>query len=214
VDGSRFPLRHFLLPPNLLSLLRVVLVWPVVLCLKADNPRANLVLAGLVVAMTITDFLDGWLSRRLNQVTELGKLLDPLADKIAMVAGLAALIIYRRFPLPLVVVLVYRDLVILVLGLWMARRDKVPESNWWGKWNTGIVSFAAFLFILGVKNWIFWVYYVAGFILTVVSGFFYYRTGERFFIKEPSTRILLRVATLLVTAAVITFALSLPEMLA
>jgi len=207
---SRFPPRHFLLPPNLLSLLRVALVWPVVLCLKADTPRANLILAGLVVVMTLTDFMDGWLSRRLHQVTELGKLLDPLADKIAMVAGLAALIVYRKFPLPLVVVLVYRDLVILVMGLWMARKDQVPESNWWGKWNTGIVSFAAFLFILGVKNWIFWVFYIAGFVLTVVSGFFYYRTGERFFIQKPARRILWRTVALLVTAAVITLALHLP----
>jgi len=119
---AKFPIKHFFYISNLLSLLRIALILPIVYLLKINTSQGNLLLAGLAVILIASDYFDGFFSRKLNQVTELGKLLDPLADKISMAVILVALILYREFPLSLVILLMYRDLLILAAGTLYARR--------------------------------------------------------------------------------------------
>ena len=82
----RIHAREFLLIPNLLSLLRLLLI-PVVVFLVARGHNTAALL--LILFGMVTDILDGYLARRLNQVTELGKIIDPLGDKL----GTAALVV-------------------------------------------------------------------------------------------------------------------------
>jgi cardiolipin synthase (CMP-forming) len=100
--------------PNLLSFLRILLI-PVFVTLIVNEPTttAGILLFGVVVA---TDWVDGWVARRTGQVSELGKILDPTADRLAIAAGLIALVIRGVFPLWAALLILVRDVVILSVG--------------------------------------------------------------------------------------------------
>jgi CDP-diacylglycerol--glycerol-3-phosphate 3-phosphatidyltransferase len=138
---SKITAADFVRVPNLVSLLRVALT-PVMVYLlwKGDNTSALICLALMIVA-GISDGLDGYLARRLNQVTQLGLVLDPVADKI-MVAGLViALIWFRDFPLWLALIIVGRDLLILLTGLLLLKGQRLlVPSNLSGKYAFAAIT--------------------------------------------------------------------------
>ncbi|MCU1583164.1 MAG: hypothetical protein QOD27_2080 [Microbacteriaceae bacterium] len=103
--------------PNILSFIRLGLV-PVFLVLIILGHDA-LALLTLIVS-SITDFLDGVLARRLNQVTRLGQLLDPAADRLFIFAALIGLAIRGVIPWWLLAIIVGRDVVLLILGVVLA----------------------------------------------------------------------------------------------
>lgn len=100
--------------PNLLSFLRLLLV-PVFLLLivQAEDALALLVL----VVSSVTDFLDGLIARRLNQVTRLGQLLDPAADRLFIFTALIGLAVRDVIPWWLVIVIAGRDVMLAVIGI-------------------------------------------------------------------------------------------------
>jgi cardiolipin synthase len=101
--------------PNVLSFLRILLI-PVFVTLIA---RPSTTTWGLILfaAVVATDWVDGWAARRTGQVSELGKILDPTADRLAIAAGLIALVVRGVFPLWAALLVLIRDGVILVVGL-------------------------------------------------------------------------------------------------
>lgn len=103
--------------PNLLSLIRLALV-PVFLVLVIEG-HDRLALATLIVC-SATDYLDGVLARRLNQVTRLGQLLDPAADRLFIFATVIGLALRGVVPWWLMAIIVGRDVALLVLGIVMA----------------------------------------------------------------------------------------------
>lgn len=111
--------------PNLLSSLRIALI-PlfVVLIVDHDTTMWGLLLFALVAA---TDWMDGLLARRLGQVSELGKVLDPTADRLAMAAGLIALAVRGVFPWWAAALILARDAVVLAVGvgLLIGRRVRI-----------------------------------------------------------------------------------------
>lgn len=204
---AKFPLKHFFYISNLLSLLRLVLIVPIIYLLKINTPAGNIWLIVLAVILISSDYFDGFLARKLNQVTELGKLLDPLTDKISMALILVALIIFRKFPLSLVIFLIYRDLLILAAGALIARREKIPESNWWGKVNTTVVSFTGFFFILNMRNVAFMVFFFASYLTIFISAIVYYSWGEHLFFKTKAQQWAARGLLIVVTFLLLFFIL-------
>ncbi|WP_245836307.1 CDP-alcohol phosphatidyltransferase family protein [Paramicrobacterium agarici] len=99
--------------PNLLSFLRLALVPVFLILLVEGNDVAALIVLGV---SGFTDFLDGFLARRLNQVTRLGQILDPAADRLYIVAALLGLGWRELIPFWLAIVIVARDVMLLVLG--------------------------------------------------------------------------------------------------
>jgi len=101
--------------PNLISSLRIALI-PVFVALivEPDTRRAGLVLFVVVVA---TDWVDGALARATGQVSDLGKVLDPVADRLAIAAGLIALVVADAFPLWAAFLILVRDVTVLIAGL-------------------------------------------------------------------------------------------------
>ena len=101
--------------PNALSFLRIALI-PVFVWLIVDRDTtfAGLVLFGLVLA---TDWVDGAIARATGSVSELGKLLDPVSDRLAIAAGLVALVVRDAFPLWAALLILVRDGLVLVAGL-------------------------------------------------------------------------------------------------
>ncbi len=142
---------RFLTVSNLLSISRAVLVIPFVAVLLSDLPGARLWACLIMAVAALTDKLDGSLARRLNQVTDWGKILDPLADKIGVAAGAAALLVLGAIPLWFLAVLVGRDLLILCGGLYLKMKKGIlMQSNETGKWTIGLISLTLFLAVTGL----------------------------------------------------------------
>src|SRR4029450_4917266 len=118
--------------PNVISSLRIALI-PVfvVLIVDPDTRRAGLVLFAVVVA---TDWVDGALARATGQVSDLGKILDPVADRLAVPAALIALVVADAFPLWAALLILVRDVTVLVAGLvLLTKRRARIEVRYLGK---------------------------------------------------------------------------------
>jgi CDP-diacylglycerol--glycerol-3-phosphate 3-phosphatidyltransferase len=113
--GQRADTDRILTIPNVISSLRIALI-PVffALIVDPDTTAAGLVLFVFVVA---TDWVDGAIARATGQVSELGKVLDPVADRLAIAAGLIALVVADAFPLWAALLILVRDLAVLVAGI-------------------------------------------------------------------------------------------------
>jgi len=109
--------------PNALSVTRILLtpafVWLIV---DRDTTFTGLLLFGVVVS---TDWLDGYIARRTGQVSEVGKMLDPTADRLAIAAGLVALVVRGAFPLWAALLILVRDVAILIAGVTLLVTRKV-----------------------------------------------------------------------------------------
>ena len=118
--------------PNAISALRIALipvfVWLIV---DEDTTTAGLIMFGFVVA---TDWVDGTIARRTGQVSELGKVLDPVADRLAIAAGLIALAVRGVFPVWAAVLILVRDVAVLLVAVFLLTRRHVRiEVRWIGK---------------------------------------------------------------------------------
>lgn len=139
--------------PNLLTLLRIVLIPCFVICYYLPMPRAHLLAAIVFTVAAITDWLDGFLARRLNQTSRLGAFLDPVADKL-MVAVVLVVLLQARPELWLagpVAVIIGREITVSALREWMAEvgaRRKVAVSML-GKIKTTLQMIALILLTVG-----------------------------------------------------------------
>jgi cardiolipin synthase (CMP-forming) len=118
--------------PNGISAARIALI-PVfvALILDHDTTTTGLVLFAVVVA---TDWVDGAIARRTGQVSDVGKILDPVADRLAIAAGLIALVLRGIFPLWAAAAILARDLAVLLVGaVALVRGDVRVEVRWIGK---------------------------------------------------------------------------------
>ncbi len=125
---------------NAVSLLRAVLIVPAV-WLIALGPNYVWEAFGVVVVMIVSDWIDGWLARRRGEISQWGKMLDPLADKVAVGAITIAMVVFKGLPVWLVVVVLLRDVVIFLGGMYLVKRhDVLLSSNFWGKVTTLVLS--------------------------------------------------------------------------
>ena len=125
---------------NGLSFLRILLVIPIAILLF--QPGSRMLVAGLLVFAALTDLLDGYLARIMNEVSEFGKIIDPLADKIAVGVVCLILMVQGKVPLWFFLVAVVRDLIIFLGGVYIRRKRGVTlQSNMFGKWTVTSVAF-------------------------------------------------------------------------
>jgi cardiolipin synthase len=120
--------------PNILSLIRVALI-PFVLFyyLKGEVKLAGIAL----IISAVTDVGDGFIARRFNQTTALGKILDPVADKLTQCCVATLLCLTYPALIPLALVLAVKELLMGFMGITLLRRGKQPFSaRWWGKLAT------------------------------------------------------------------------------
>lgn len=124
--------------PNLMTLGRIACI-PVFLALLSYENRRNSFLAALVfAAAAISDWLDGWLARVSNKVTTLGKFLDPLADKLIVMAAMVMMVRLGRLAAWVVIVLLARELVVSGLRTIAAGEGMVIAAGQEGKWKTSL----------------------------------------------------------------------------
>lgn len=131
---------------NLLSLSRMLLVVPTAFAVWYD---AKALAVALFVLAAVTDYLDGFFARRLNQISDLGKVLDPLADKVYVAVVVVQLLVMGILPFWFVAVVLARDLLILAGGLYVEKATGIVlPSNWVGKWAVGALSLTVLLMYL------------------------------------------------------------------
>ncbi len=127
---------EFLNVPNLLTLGRIALI-PLVLVLMAQDTKPSLALAALVyAAAAVTDWLDGWVARNFDQGSILGRFMDPVADKILVMAVCVMLVELSRLPAWLVVLLLTREISITALRMVAESEGLRLGVDQTGKWKT------------------------------------------------------------------------------
>jgi nicotinamide-nucleotide amidase len=134
--------------PTALTLSRLVAIPALMVLLVVSFPYHDQVGAAVFVAASLTDTLDGNLARRRGQVTELGKFLDPLADKLFILSVLIVLVQEGSLPAWVVVVIFGRELLITVLRSLSASQGRVIAATPWGKTKTVLQVLAVILLIL------------------------------------------------------------------
>jgi len=133
--------------------MRAMFVLPAIFCIIASQNDTNIyfLVAAICVAAAATDILDGFIARRTDSVTEFGKIVDPLADKIFVGLVVITMAAYGLIPIWFLATVVGRDLLILSVGLWAKKKlSVVLPSNYIGKIAVILISFTI-LFII-IKN--------------------------------------------------------------
>ena len=139
-------------PANLISLMRAMFVLPAIFCIIAsqDDTHLYFLVAAIFVAAVLTDVLDGIIARRTDSVTELGKIVDPLADKIFIGLVVITMAVYNLIPIWFIVIILARDLVILAGGMWAKKKlGVVLPSNYPGK--IAVITIALTLFLIIIR---------------------------------------------------------------
>lgn len=159
--------------PNMLTVLRVLLIPFFVLFMIGDITEIDKYLAlGIFIAASLTDMLDGYLARKNNQVTNFGKFMDPLADKLLVSAALICLMDMEKLPCWIVIIIISREFVISGFRLIASDNGIVIAASWWGKAKTISQMFMIILLIAdfgGVFDVINQILIYAALVLTVIS---------------------------------------------
>ena len=141
----------------------------------------------LIIMIVLTDFLDGYVARKADEITNFGKLIDPVADKVCMMVVMIYLIITYQIPfLIFFITLVLRDTFLIIIGVYlMFSQEEVFQSNRSGKWFMGITALMMVLFLfqepLAIPGYVLWTSYLISMLLFAFSTFEYIRRYFRYF---------------------------------
>ena len=131
---KNFKAKDLLTIPNLLSILRILLIAPFVYFFLVQNYIAAAV---ILIVSGLSDACDGFIARTFNQITDVGKMLDPIADKLTLIAIMVCITIFTPIVLPVMVVLIIKDVVMLIGGSKLLKKDIAPPAaKWYGKVGT------------------------------------------------------------------------------
>jgi len=139
--GSRPPsvlLREMWNLPNMLTLGRILLIPVFVYFIGDGDPRSSLAAGSIFTLAALTDVVDGFLARRWNMITVVGKLLDPLADKLIVAAAMVMLVWLGRISAWIVIVLLSREFIVTGLRQVAASEGLVIAAGQEGKWKTAL----------------------------------------------------------------------------
>lgn len=163
---------------NRLTVLRVILIpfFLLSLYLLSDD-YANIVAVSIFIVASLTDFLDGYIARSRNLVSNFGKFMDPLADKLLVTSALIYFVEVSIIPAWVVIIIISREFAISGIRVLAAKENIVIAASWWGKIKTAVtmVMIIVILFELNIMyiDYIEMTLIVLATGLTVVSGLDY-----------------------------------------
>jgi cardiolipin synthase len=176
--------------PNLLTLSRILVIPIFLAAFALPGPAANWLAFGLFVAASLTDWLDGFLARRLGQTSEFGRFLDPVADKLLVAAALVMLVADGRAPALAALIILCREILISSLREFLAREALKLPVTMLAKIKTASQMTALCVLLVGeaapgvglsaglVLDGGAWLLWLAA-VLSVASGWGYVRHGVR-----------------------------------
>lgn len=134
--------------PNLLSMFRIVLIIPMIVFFLSKNYIGAVI---CIVISGLSDMFDGMIARRFNQISKLGKMLDPIADKLTLVAVIICIGILIPNLRLLVIILAAKDILMLIGGAYLIHRGITPPAaKWYGKIAT-VVFYISVTAIVGIE---------------------------------------------------------------
>lgn len=157
---------------NKITLLRISFIPLIALVLLLPSIPYNMLIAALLFfVIALTDLIDGYVARKLGEVTDLGKVFDPLADKLLVTVILLCLVELRTVSAIPVMIIVFRELLILGIRIVAGSHGKIIAASLGGKWKTVFQDAAVLMLILNVPYGVlvFW----TSVVLTVTSGLEY-----------------------------------------
>lgn len=134
--------------PNLLTIGRILLIPVFVILFAEPTPDRSLAAACVFVIAAVTDLLDGYLARRRGQVTSLGKLLDPVADKLLVLSGLILLVGFERVPAVIAILIIAREVAVTGVRAVAASQGIVLSAETLGKYKMVLQVVAIVMLIL------------------------------------------------------------------
>lgn len=164
--------------PNSVTFLRILLIPLIVyLLLSTGIPNNDLIAVVIFAIVAFSDAIDGYLARRLDQVTVLGKLLDPIADKLLVLSVLLCFVELRVISSIPVMVLIARDLLVSGIRMTAGASGKIIAAEKLGKYKAALLDIACAMIILRIEygTLVLWL----GVILSIVSGIDYFRKNMR-----------------------------------
>lgn len=140
--------------PNKLTVLRVIMIPFFVVMLMLDggtNQMYRYIAAAIFIIASFTDFLDGSIARKYGLVTNFGKFMDPLADKLLVCSALICLIELGQLPAWMVLIIISREFIISGFRLVASDNGVVIAASYWGKWKTVFQMISVILLIVNVE---------------------------------------------------------------
>ena len=159
--------------PNKLTMFRVVLIPVFIVVLMSGliaEPASRYIAVVIFCVASFTDYLDGHIARKYNLVTNFGKFMDPLADKLLVSAAMICMIELGMLPAWVVIIIISREFIITGFRLIAAEGGLVIAASWWGKIKTVTQMAMIILMLLGVNKVIGTILVVLATIFTIVSG--------------------------------------------
>lgn len=143
--------------PNKLTLFRVILIPFFVFFLLAPYFKGygNYIAVAIFIVASITDFLDGKIARKYHLVTNFGKFMDPLADKLLVSSALICLVALNKIPAWIVIVIIAREFIISGFRLVAADNGVVIAASYWGKFKTAFQMVTVIVLILNIPGKVF-----------------------------------------------------------
>lgn len=178
--------------PNKLTILRTIMIPFFLLFVYTDFwGEANAVIAAAIfVAASVTDFLDGKIARKYNLVTNFGKFMDPLADKLLVCSALIALVDLGKIAGWIVIVIIAREFIISGFRLVASDSGVVIAASYWGKFKTTFQMIMIILLVLDLQlpymNIINMIFVYAALALTVISLIDYIAKNYKVFLEGYS----------------------------
>jgi len=166
--------------PNLITLARIFLIPIFILVYLTPTGSRSLAAAVIFLVASLTDLMDGYLARRWQQITKLGKFLDPIADKFLVLAALILLVDFHRVSSWIAIVIIGREVAVTGLRAIAASSGIVIAADEAGKYKMVIQTISIFMLILGYKighiNFQVWGTFLLwiSMILAVLSGVQYF----------------------------------------
>lgn len=134
--------------PNALTILRILLIPLIVFYIFTGN----YILAFVIFTISgLTDIIDGFLARKFNLISNFGKLMDPLADKLTQIATLTSLVITDIIPIWILIIVLFKEFIMIVGASFLYGKDVVVYSKWYGKLAT-VLFYIAIVFSLLSKQ--------------------------------------------------------------
>ena len=139
---------------NKLTLTRVVMIPLFLVILYWDFPFHQYVALAVFVLASVTDFVDGYIARHYDQVTDFGKFMDPLADKVLVMAAMLWFVEAGRFPAWALLIVIVREFAVSGLRMIASDKGRVIAAGWSGKVKTASTMVCIVLMFLPIPGWL------------------------------------------------------------
>jgi len=175
---------------NKLTFLRIIMIPIFMFTLLSNNLTINKISLGIFILAALTDTLDGYIARKYNQITNLGKFLDPLADKLLVISALICFVYLNILSPWIVIIVIGRELMITGFRTIAAKEGIVLAANIYGKVKTVVqmitITYTIFVYaqILSYNSLTYYILWGLTAAITVYSGYRYLWDNKKIIIKN------------------------------